>query len=84
MMGLTPGPLVRVNFLFALMNPLIMLETLLVVLKNPLVVSVAWGVSFFLTGIESIGDVVPLVVFLPKGADSKGGRLIEIFWHPKV
>ena len=42
------------------------------------------GCVIFLTGIESIGDVVPLVVFLPKGADSKGGRLIEIFWHPKV
>ena len=39
MMGQTPGPLVRALFLFALMNPL-------VVLVNPLVVSVAWGLEF--------------------------------------
>ena len=32
-----------------------------------------------LTGIKSIGDVVPLVVFAPKGVESKGGRLIKIF-----
>ena len=31
---------------------------------------------FVLTGIESIGDVVPLVVFVLKGFESKGGRLI--------
>ena len=33
--------------------------------------------------IESIGDVVPLVVFVPKGVESKGSQLIEIFWRPK-
>ena len=37
---------------------------------------------FFLTGIESIGDVFPLVVFVPIGFESKGGQLIEIFWRP--
>ena len=41
------------------------------------------SVVFFLTRIESIGDVVLLVVFVPKGFKSKGGRLIEIFWRPK-
>ena len=29
-----------------------------------------------LTGIESIDDVVPLFVFVPKGFESKGSRLI--------
>ena len=38
---------------------------------------------FVPTGIESIGDVVPLFVFVPIGVDSKGGRLIELFWCPK-
>ena len=38
---------------------------------------------FFLTGIESIGDVVPLVVFVPRGVKSKGGRLVEFFWCSK-
>ena len=33
--------------------------------------------------IESIGDVVTLVVFVLKGADSKVGRLIEIFCFSK-
>ena len=39
MMGLTPGPLVRALFHFALLN-------LLVVLENLLVVSVTWGLAF--------------------------------------
>ena len=38
---------------------------------------------FSLTGIESIGDVVLLFVFVPKGVESKIGRLIEIFCRPK-
>ena len=38
---------------------------------------------FVLTGIEIFGDVVLLVVFVPKGVKSKGGRLIEICWRPK-
>ena len=33
--------------------------------------------------IESIGDIVPLFVFEPRGVESKGGQLIEIFWCPK-
>ena len=36
------------------------------------VCGLGYGV-FVLTGIESIGDVVPLVVFVPKGVESKGG-----------
>ena len=35
------------------------------------------------TGIESIGDVVPLFVFVPKVFESKSGRLIEIFCRQK-
>ena len=38
---------------------------------------------FVLTGIKSIGDVVPMVVFISRGVDSKGGQIIEIFWRPK-
>ena len=38
---------------------------------------------FFLTGIDSIGDVVPLDVFIPRGVESKCGQLIELFWRPK-
>ena len=38
------------------------------------------GSGFFVPiGINSIGDVVPLVVFVPKGVKSKGSQLIEIF-----
>ena len=29
--------------------------------------------DFVLTGIESIGDTVPLFVFVPRGVESKGG-----------
>ena len=49
--------------------------------------------DFVPTGIKSIGDVVllvvfvprgvPLFVFVPRGVDSKGGQLIELFWRPK-
>ena len=74
MIGLTLGLLVHALFLFALMN-------LLVVLETPLVVSLEWNLAFFLTGIESIGDIVLLVVFVPKGVESKGSQLIEIFWR---
>ena len=60
-MGLTPGLLVHALLLFALKNPL-------VVLKVPLVVFVAWVLVFFFPiGIDSIGDIVPLVVFVPIG-----------------
>ena len=46
MMGLTPGPMVCALLLFALMNMLVVLETLLVVLAITLVVSVTWGLAF--------------------------------------
>ena len=39
--------------------------------------------DFVLTGIESIGDIVPLVVFVPRGVEFKGGQIIELFWRPK-
>ena len=38
---------------------------------------------FVLNGIESIVDVVMLVVFLPIGVESKVGQLIELVWLPK-
>ena len=49
------------------------------------VVSVCVVVSgiFFPTGIRLIGDVVPLVMFVPIGIESNGGQLIEIFWHTR-
>ena len=39
--------------------------------------------NFAPTGIKSLGDVVPLVVFVPRGVESKGDQLIESFWRPK-
>ena len=39
--------------------------------------------DFVLTRIESIGNVVLLFVFIPRGVKSKGQRLIEIFWTSK-
>ena len=42
------------------------------------------GVVFFYPiVIESMSDIVPLFVLIPIGVESKGGRLIEIFWRPK-
>ena len=38
---------------------------------------------FVPTGIDSIGDVVPLFMFAPIGIESKGGRLTGSFWRPK-
>ena len=38
---------------------------------------------FVPTGIKSIGDVVPLVLFKPIRIESKVGRLIEIFSRSK-
>ena len=38
---------------------------------------------FVLIGIDYNCDVVPLVMFVPIGVESKGGQLIEIFWRPK-
>ena len=46
MMGLTLGLLVRVLFLFSLMNLMVMLESPLVVLDNLLVMLVAWCLEF--------------------------------------
>ena len=46
------------------------------------VIGIGSGV-FVTTGIESIGDVVPLVVFIPRGVKSKGGQFIELFRRPK-
>ena len=47
MMGLTPGSLVRVIFLFALKIQLVVLTTPFFVLTIKLVVFVAWFVAFF-------------------------------------
>ena len=41
------------------------------------------SVIFVPTGIKSIGDVDPLVVFVPKGIISKFDQFIEIFLRPK-
>ena len=38
---------------------------------------------FLPKGNESIGDVVPLVAFVPKQFESKVSRLIGIFWRPR-
>ena len=84
MMGLILGPLMRDIFIFALNNLLVVLMTPLVVLTTPFVAFVVVEHEvFFPIVIESIGDGVPLVVFLPIIVDSKGGRFNEIFWHPK-
>ena len=39
--------------------------------------------DFFLTGIESLGDIFSLVIFVPRVVDSKGVQLIESFWRPQ-
>ena len=80
---LTPGPLVCAILLFALKIPLVVLITPLVELTIPLVVFVAWVIDLKKIVIESIGDVFLLVVFLLIGVESKGSRLIEIFWRPR-
>ena len=46
MTGLNPGLLVHEILLFALMNLLVVLTFLLVVLANPLIVSVSLGLVF--------------------------------------
>ena len=56
-------------------------------------VSGAGSSDFAPIEIEAIGDVVPLVMFVPRGVQSKGGQLIGIeskgspliepFWRPK-
>ena len=37
--------------------------------------------DFVLTGIKSLGDVV---MFVPRGVNSKGGQFIELFWCPNL
>ena len=66
MMGLDPGPLVHALFHVALENPLVVLEIRCWCQWRRL-----W--QFFPTGIESIGEAVPLFVFVPRGVDSKSG-----------
>ena len=71
MMVLVTGHLVRARFHFA---P-----------EIPLVVSVALVLAFFfLIGIESIDEVVPLFVLKTLRVDSKVGRLIKIYVKSKV
>ena len=60
MMSLDPVPLVLSVFDFLLTNPLV------------LVSGVGFD-GFVPTGIESLGDVVLLVMFLPRGVESKYG-----------
>ena len=38
---------------------------------------------FVPTGIKSIGEIVLLVMFVPRAVKSKVGRLIGSFWSPK-
>ena len=77
MMALDPGPLVRV--LFRSFSD----ESLGSDGKSVgRVCGVGSGV-FVLKVIESIGDVGMLVVLLPKGVESKGGRLVELFCNSK-
>ena len=45
--------------------------------------SVVGSGNFFLSGIESLGDIVLLFVFVPRGVESKVGQLIESFCRPK-
>ena len=68
MMGLTPGPMVW--------------DILHCILMILLVVIVSWGLEFFLpTGVKYKCNVFSFSVFVPKGAESKGGRLIKMFWR---
>ena len=43
-------------------------------------IGVGFG-NFVPTGIESLGDVVQCVVFVPIGVDSERSQLIESFWR---
>ena len=47
-----------------------------------ILIGVGFG-DFIPNVIESLGDVFLLVVFVPRGVESKGGQLIESFWRPK-
>ena len=77
MMGMTPGPLVCALFLF-------FFDDYVGRVKDSVGRVSGMGSGVFVsTGIKSIGDVVPLVMFVPKVVDCKGSRLIEIFWPPR-
>ena len=83
MMVLTPGPLVRALF-FRFDESVGRVGDSVGCVANFVVLDCGVGSGVFVpTGIESIGDVFPLVLFVPKGVKSKGSRLIEIFWRPK-
>ena len=68
MMGLDPGPLVRAQFFHG---------------KYVGSLSGVGSGVFVLNGVESIGDIVPLFVFVSRGVECKGGQLIELFWRQK-
>ena len=51
--------------------------------KSVVIVSGVGSSDYVPTGIDSIGDFVQLFMFLPRGVESKGGGLIEIFCRPK-
>ena len=70
MMGLTPVPLVC-----------IILLVFLCILTILLVVLVTWGLAFLPTEVDSKYDIFAFVVFVPIGFESKGGRLIKMFWR---
>ena len=70
MMGLDTGPLVRTIFRFFG--------------KSVGSVSGVGSGNFVPTGTESIGDVVSLFLFVPRGVESKGGRLMELYWRAKT
>ena len=83
MMGLTSGPLIRALFLFALKIPLIVLTTVGRV-EDYFGRVYGMGSGIFVPIlINSIGDDVPLFVFVTIVFESKVGQLIEIFWRPK-
>ena len=74
MMGLIPGLLVRVLFLFALINLFCCVGDSVGSVGDSVDSVSSVGSTFFVsTGIESIGDIVLLVVFVPKAFDSKSG-----------
>ena len=67
MMGLNPGPLVRVIFPF---------------FDKSVGRVIGLGSSiFFSIRVDSKCDGVTFIVFMPIGVESKGGQLIEMFWR---
>ena len=77
MMGLNPGLLVCALYVFLFEASVGCFDDF---------ISCVCGVGsgmFVPIVIDSNCDVVLLVVFVPIGFESKGGHLIELFWHPK-